>query len=105
MTRFFILLIVMTLGIGRAEVPKLFSEKAFTCATLADAVNHFVGIGEDASVKELQELALVEATEAEQNRGFNTRGFSVNERIGWVCRILFEPMTNSEVKITPKSDP
>jgi len=105
MTRFFILLIVMTLGLARAEAPKLFCEKTFTCRTLADAVNHYVGIGQDAAVKELNELACVEAAEAEANRGFNTRGFSVNERIGWVCRILFEPNTNSAPKATPKSDP
>jgi hypothetical protein len=99
MTRLFILLVVMTLGLCRAEVPKLFREQAFTCATLADAVNHFVGIGEDASVRELQELSEVEAADAEKNRGFNTRGFSINERIAWVCRILFEP------KGVPKSPP
>jgi hypothetical protein len=99
MTRLFILLFVMTLGICRAEVPKLFREQAFTCATLADAVNHFVGLGEDAAVKELQELACVEDAEAEKNRGFNVRGFSINERITWVCRILFEP------KSGPKSLP
>jgi hypothetical protein len=98
MTRCFILLFVMTLGIGRAEVPKLFREQAFTCATLADAVNHYVGIGEDASLKELQALALQEVADADQNRGFNIRGFSINERIGWVCRILFEPKSGSYIR-------
>lgn len=97
MTRLFILFFVMTLGLCRAEVPKLFCEQAFTCATLADAVNHFVGIGEDAAVKELQQLSEVEAAEAAQNRGFNTRGFSINERIGWVCRILFEPKSGPKL--------
>ncbi len=90
MTRLFILLFVMTLGTGRAEVPKLFRERAFNCVTVADAVNHFIGLGEDAAVKELEQLSEVEADD-EQNRGFDTRGFSINERIGWVCRILFEP--------------
>jgi hypothetical protein len=91
MTRLFILLIVMMLGDGRAEIPKLFREKAFNCATLADAVNHFVGIGEDAAVKELEDLTEVEASEKGKNHNFDTRGFSINERVGWVCRILFEP--------------
>jgi len=91
MTRLFILLLVMTMGTGRAEVPKLFRERAFTCVTLANAANYFIGLGEDAAVKELEQLSEVEAAEAEQNRGFDTRGFSINERIGWVCRILFEP--------------
>src|SRR5882724_11592246 len=91
MTRLFILLVVMTLGVCRAEVPKLFCEQAFNCATLADAVNHFTGLGKDSAVKELNQLALMEADEKEKNRGFNTRGFSIKERNGWVCRILFEP--------------
>jgi hypothetical protein len=96
MTRLFILLIAMTLGLGHAEVPKLFREKAFTCATLADAANHFINIGEDAAVKELNELSEVEAAEADKNRGFNIRSFSINERIAWVCRIIFEPKNESK---------
>jgi hypothetical protein len=98
MTRLFILFFVMTLGIGRADVPKLFSEQAFNCATLADAVNHFVGLGEDAAVKELEQLSEIEAAEADQNRGFNTRGFSINERVAWVCRILFEPKKGAYIR-------
>jgi len=97
MTRLFILLFVMTLGIGRADVPKLFCEKAFTCATLADAANHFIGLGEDGAVKELEQLSEIEADEAEQNN-FNARGFSINERIGWVCRILFEPKNGAYIR-------
>jgi hypothetical protein len=98
MTRLFILFFVMTLGIARADVPKLFSEKEFNCATLADAVNHYVGLGEDAAVKELEQLSEVEAAEADQNRGFNPRGFSINERIGWVCRILFTPKNGDYIR-------
>src|SRR5476651_985590 len=98
MTRFFILLIVMTLGLGRAEVPKLFREQAFNCTTLADAVNHFVGLGEDVALKELLELSEVEAADAEKNRGFNIRGFSINERLAWVCRILYEPKSGPYIR-------
>jgi hypothetical protein len=98
MTRLFILLFAMTLGVGRAEMPALFREQAFTCATLADAVNHFVGLGEDAAVKELEQMSEIEAAEAEQNRGFNVRGFSINERISWVCRILFEPKNGAYIR-------
>jgi hypothetical protein len=98
MIRLFILLFVMTMGTVRADVPKLFRERAFTCVTLADAVNHFVGIGEDAAVKELDELAMQEVADADQNRGFNIRGFSINERIGWVCRILFEPKNGPYIR-------
>jgi hypothetical protein len=98
MTRLFILLLVMTMGTARAEVPKLFRERAFTCVTLANAANYFIGLGEDAAVKELEQLSEVEAAEAEQNRGFNTRGFSINERIGWVCRILFDPKDGTYIR-------
>lgn len=98
MTRLFILLFVMTLGTVRAEIPKLFRERAFNCVALADAVNHFVGIGEDAAVKELEQLSEAEAAEAEKNRGFDTHGFSINERIGWVCRILFEPKDGTYIR-------
>ena len=97
MTRWFIFFIVMTLGLGRADVPQLFRERAFNCATMADAVNHYVGLGEDAAVKELEDPSEVEAAEVDKNRGFDTRGFSINERIGWVCRILFEPKTGSKL--------
>jgi hypothetical protein len=97
MTRLFILLFVMTLGLARADVPRLFREKAFNYVMLANAVNHFVGIGEDEAVKELEQLTEVEAAEADKNRGFNTRGFSINERVGWVCRILFDPKTGPKL--------
>lgn len=98
MTRLFILFFVMTLGTGRAEIPKLFRERAFTCVTLANAANYFIGLGEDAAVKELEQLSEIEAAEAEKNRGFDTRGFSINERIGWVCRILFEPKDGTYIR-------
>jgi hypothetical protein len=98
MTRLFILLFVMTLGTVRAEIPELFRERAFNCVTLEDAANHFVGLGEDAAVKELEQLSEVEAAEAKNNRGFDTRGFSINERIGWVCRILFEPKNGPYIR-------
>jgi hypothetical protein len=63
-----------------AKEPSLFREKPFTAVTFAEAVNHFVTIGETAAVKELHELASREST------GLNWR----NERIGWMCRVLFE---------------
>lgn len=77
----------MMLGLAHGEVPKLFSQKSFTSANLAEAVNRYVAIGEAASVKELQQLAAQENGSAESFLG---KGFSVSERIGWVCRILYE---------------
>jgi len=96
LTRLFVLLFATTLGLAHADVPKLFSEQSFNAMTLATAVNHYVILGEDAAVKELEDLSEVEAAEVEKNRGFNPRGFSINERIAWVCRILFQPKSDAE---------
>jgi hypothetical protein len=64
-----------------AEVPALFREQAFTCATLAEAVNHYVALGEAAAARELASLAGHD----------EVGGLDLNERVGWVCRILFQP--------------
>jgi hypothetical protein len=62
----------------QAEVPKLFREKSFTCVTLAEAVNNYVTLGEEAAVKALDSLS----DEKWQFDLTNKRGFSLNERIG-----------------------
>src|SRR5262249_40890802 len=82
--RFALLFLMMNTTSSQADVPALFKGRAFTCATLAEVVNHYVALGEDAAVKELKALV---------PKGFSgfKRGFSMDERIGWVCRILFEP--------------
>ncbi len=88
MKRFLFCLALMTLGLGRAEVPKLFTERAFTSVLLAEAVNHYVAIGEAASQKEWDKFLAEDAARA--NWRFS-RGFSVDERISWVCRIVNQP--------------
>jgi hypothetical protein len=60
---FFILL--LTLQSGRPAPPELFRQKSFTAATFAEAVNHFVALGEDAAIRELQGLALTPLPEKE----------------------------------------
>jgi hypothetical protein len=77
-----IILLVMSPAHSRAEIPRLFRETSFNSATLAAAVNHFVAIGEEATVKELVALS------AKPPAG---REWVTDERIGWVCRILFAP--------------
>jgi hypothetical protein len=67
--------------------PRLFQEHAFTAASLADAVNHFVGLGEDAAMRELQEIAQAEREDCYSRGGVY---WSMKERVGWMCRILFE---------------
>jgi hypothetical protein len=78
----------MMFGLAHAEVPKLFTQKPFTSANIAEAVNRYVAIGEVSAVKELQQLA---AQDTDENENFLSKGFSVKERAGWVCRILYEP--------------
>ena len=99
----------MTLGLGHAELPKLFCEKSFTSASLADAVNRYVAIGETATLKELQEASSLESSQKELFAG---KGFSVNERISWVCRILYIPkpptplfIPKTGIFITEKTQP
>ena len=41
----------------KSETPKLFREKSFTCVTLAEAVNNYVTMGEEAALKELDSLS------------------------------------------------
>ena len=73
----------MTVGVCRAEVPQLFKQEKFDAAILAQAVNHFVEIGEEAAAREMTDLA------PDDNDG--PRSVNRAERVAWVCRILFEP--------------
>lgn len=75
-------------GICQATIPKLLTERAFTSASLAEAVNHFVAIGEPATFKELDTFLADDS--AHTNYLFD-RGYNVNERIAWIFRILYEP--------------
>jgi hypothetical protein len=95
MKKLTIYLMLMTLGICHAEVPKLLTERAFTSATLAEAVNHYVAIGEPAALNELKECA---AQDTDHANWLSNRGFSTGERIGWICRILYEPQGHSALR-------
>lgn len=79
----------------RAEIPQLFTQKTFTSASLAEAVNHYVALGEAESLKEFDGLA---AQERAESHLFGGKGFSVTERIGWVCRILYLPKQKSALR-------
>src|SRR5580658_3845440 len=81
--------LLLTLQTSWGEAPRFFRENAFTSASFAEAVNHFVTLGEAAAVKELNELA----------DGTNvTNGFSVKVRIGLVCRVLFQPRHGEPIR-------
>ena len=64
------------------RTPELFTQKEFDAAELAKAINYFVERGEEQSILELINLST--------DRTDFSNGFDVNERIGWVCRILFK---------------
>jgi RNA polymerase sigma factor (sigma-70 family) len=73
------------------EVPKLFREKSFTCVTLAEAVNHYVALGEEASVKELESLV-------SDDTGDIFSDMNLARRMSWVCRILFQPKEDEPLR-------
>ena len=85
------LFMVLSAPPSKAKMPVLFREKAFTCVTLAEAVNHYIALGEEAAIKELESLTLDSATDSKG-------GFSRKERMGWVCRILFQPQGKDPIR-------
>jgi hypothetical protein len=84
MTRLLIFILLAALQKCYCDVPRFFREEAFTCASFAEAVNHLVGLGEKGAVKELSDLAV------DGSKDY-TNGFSMRARIGFICRVLFEP--------------
>jgi hypothetical protein len=91
MTHSTLIVLLMTLQMACAAVPRLLQQRDFTAASFAEAVNHFVALGEEAAVQELQGLAADNLTDSK-------RGFSANERIGWVCRVLFEAKADQRLR-------
>jgi len=75
-------------GFCQAEVPKLLTERTFNSATLAEAANHFIAIGEEATFDELG--AFMKENTAHTNYWVKP-GYSVDERIAWVFRIIYVP--------------
>jgi len=92
-----LLVVVTVAGIAFAltaptpdRTPQLFKQKQFDSANLANAINHYVNIGEKRSLIELQAMANDDLE--------STRGFDVNERIGWVCRVLYKPKDGLDLR-------
>lgn len=67
-----------------AETPRLFREQTFNAATLAEAVNYYVGLGEVKAFEELNTLSPSDVPDYNHEP-------CVAQRVGWVCRILWEP--------------
>ena len=68
--------------------PDLFLKEECNPTILAKAVNHYVALGEKSSIRELNQLA-PDLISASGDDIFVRYRRAV--RIGWVCRILFEP--------------
>lgn len=93
MKQFVILTLLLTVQMTCSAIPRLFQQKEFTAASFAEAINYYVDLGEVAAVNELQNLA--------ENSSRSFRGsFDINERIGWICRVLFEPKSGSLPPLT-----
>jgi hypothetical protein len=84
----------MSLSSPHAELPELFRERSFNAASLAKAVNHFVALGEQSALRELSAIGPYHDFE----RGIVNKGFSLPERVGWVCRILFQPKGHTPLR-------
>jgi hypothetical protein len=95
--RLFVCIIIfinlLTLKPCYAETSRFFSEKAFSCASLAEAVNHYVNIGEDATVRELYQIA--EGTSSTNGLPLNV---PTDARIGAICRILFQQQRTETIR-------
>ena len=75
-------LLAVTSAQANDVVPDLFTKEQFNAATMAQAANHYIGLGEVKAIEALK--ALEEDHVAAIDEGINT-----NERIGWICRIIF----------------
>jgi hypothetical protein len=66
------------------DTPLLFRQRDFTCADLAEAVNHFVKLRRVSAEEALKNLIAVAA--------IRPRGeFDISERAAWICRVLYQP--------------
>jgi hypothetical protein len=86
-TALFSILLCVSVRFSQGEVPDLLRDPALNAAILAQAVNHFVALGETAATHELTALA----SDHDFKRDKTHKEFNLNERVGWVCRILFGP--------------
>lgn len=70
-------------GESFADLPRFLLEDEFTCATFAEAVNHYVDMGELKAIETLKALA-----NSKPQGTFPDRS---ERRMGFICRALFEP--------------
>lgn len=84
-----LLLLALAPSLCQAEQPKLYTTAEFTCVDLAEAANYYIRLGEAEGIKQL-EAHTVDWDSDGLDADWNNR-ISRNERVGWVCRIVFKP--------------
>ena len=90
--RFWCVLWVPVLGPDLpADTPLLFRQRDFTCAALAEAVNHFVKLGPVQAEEALKNLLAVAAIRPREE-------FDVAERAAWICRVLYQPAGDAPLR-------
>jgi hypothetical protein len=73
----------------------LLTQKSFTATDLAEAVNFYVLMGETAALSDFIRLS---KRQVDPDPYLSSTGFDVNERIGWLCRILYQPHGHSSLR-------
>jgi hypothetical protein len=90
-----ILVFVVPMAVARAEVPDFFRKAHFNAATFAEAVNHYIALGEGPAIRELTALGPESGAIFKPRRGNASLrvedGVDVPGRIGLMCRVLFQP--------------
>lgn len=75
---------------GPAHLPEFLRKLDFTCSTFAEAVNHYIALGEDKGVAALNAVAALPETDWGTERA--------KMRVAFLCRVLFEPRGNSPLR-------
>jgi hypothetical protein len=78
-----LLLLALAATPCQAELPKLYTKAEFTCVDLAEAANYYIRLGEAEGIKQLEAHTVDWDSDWENP-------ISRNERVGWVCRIVFK---------------
>ncbi len=77
------LLLGMVPAHAKDELPDLFAKKPFHAATLAEAANYYISLGEKRAIEELKALE-------ERHTAAIGSEVDASERIGWICRMIFK---------------
>jgi hypothetical protein len=83
------------------DLPRLMVHESVNSRDLALAVNYFVALGEERTAKRLEFLAadfLSDWNRANDPDNPKRTNFSLNSRVSWMCRILYEPKAKSPLR-------